>query len=254
MGFKSPLRALPQIRAGREAAMGALPSTYIDKVLGYGPIAYWPLNETAGVTAIDQVNSPAQDGTYTGVTLGQTVTDANGVSFVCPLFDGTNDYVNVFSATLAGVFNGSEGSLMLWERVLNAGVWTDGSTNVAVDIRRDNDNIIYILKRSSNDTFWTYYKAGGTQEIDQETPISVTTWMNHVITWSSAADEFKTFRNGSQLGTTSTGLGAWGGAVTAAVIGALNTTPTNPWEGWLANCAIWDTILTQPQIIDLAEV
>ena len=60
------------------------------KVLDYRPIAYWPQWESAGSAARCLVNT-AQNGAYTGVTLGQPgAVDGD----LCPYYDGANDYTN----------------------------------------------------------------------------------------------------------------------------------------------------------------
>ena len=50
---------------------------YNEKVLRTGPIAYWPQDETSGTVARCLVN-PAQNGTYTGVTLANDLTGRSG--------------------------------------------------------------------------------------------------------------------------------------------------------------------------------
>ena len=94
---------------------------YSDKVLGYSPIAYWPLWEASGATAED-ISGNGFDGAYTGVTLGQ---EGIGDGNTCPLFDGANDYVDIYSAGFAGALMRLRVPLTGWMKVFNAGVWTD---------------------------------------------------------------------------------------------------------------------------------
>jgi hypothetical protein len=233
---------------------GAGPSAagYIAKVKSYNPISYWPLNELTGSTAICQINT-AQNGTYTGVTLGQSVTDASGVSFICPLFDGTNDFVNIYSATLNSVFDGDETTIMVWGRVFDAGVWTDGNFRF---VNRLSSGATYYydqFKFDANNKFQVRRRAGGSVSVD-DTPFSSVNWFHSVHTCSRIADEYKYFRDGSQIGTTQAGMTAWANNLlnTQTVIGAQTTAPVLAWYGWLAHCAIWDTPLTPTQIADLA--
>ena len=78
--------------------------TYIQKVLGIEPgnlIAYWPMSEPSGGIAINAEGTAARNGAYTGVTLAQPgIGDGN----TCPLFDGANDFNNVYSASLDAAF------------------------------------------------------------------------------------------------------------------------------------------------------
>ncbi|GAI14148.1 unnamed protein product, partial [marine sediment metagenome] len=105
MGYKSPLNMFPADRWRQNFFIGAGGVlAYDDKVLGMDPIAYWPLSETSGLVANCLVN-PAQNGVYTGVTLGQPgIGDGN----TAPYFDGTNDYVDVLTAAFIAAYNGSE--------------------------------------------------------------------------------------------------------------------------------------------------
>ena len=81
--------------------------TYREKVLSYSPIAYWMQAEAAGNDSLCQVDSN-QDGTYTGVTLGQPgIGDGN----TCPSFDGVNDYNDIYTTSFRDVFSLTEGTI-----------------------------------------------------------------------------------------------------------------------------------------------
>lgn len=235
---------------GTRRLFGRRAETYAEKVLGYGPIAYWPLWEAAGPTAVDQVNSPAQDGAYTGVTLGQPgIGDGN----TAPLFDGANDFVNVFSGAFQGAFNGAEGTCAIWCRVFNAGVWTDGAFRVAVMLKADNVNYVQLAKLNPNQVR-SIYVAGGVFETIARALVT-TAWFHYAITWSVVGNIVRNYVDGAML--SSAGLGVWVGALQAleTTLGASNAVaPGNPWHGWLAHAAVWDTPLTGPQITDLATV
>lgn len=257
MGWKSPYRnILPSWRMGRDAATGTLSApTYADKMLGYGPIAYWPLWETAGVTVTDLVNSPAQDGTYTGVTLADTL-GPDGVNYA-PLFDGANDYANIYSVALNAAFNHSEGSLAMWLKVFNVGVWTDGTFKIAVQLGTLNAaEYARFLLRSEGAFIDMQYKAGGVEDFVRYFTSRVD-WFHVVMTWSVSSGptgELKIYIDGTQSGATQQTLGTWVGALDPGYvnIGSINHGPSAPWYGWLAHCAVWDTPLTAPQIADLA--
>lgn len=242
---------------GVAAAMSAR-RTYIDKVMGYLPIAYWPLDETTGSTAVCRVNA-AQNGSYTGVTLGQTQTDSNGVSFVCPLFDADGDYANPYTATLAGVFSGVAGTSMLWMKAFNAGVWTDSTQRFLSTFGADNNNRVIMFRTTTNNQLQFRYVAGGTTETVDDTSLGGSTDWNHLaITWdknAGATGEVKVFINGSQSGATQDGLGVWAGAIADATtwIGS-RTGGGDLWHGWLAHVALWDSALSAAQIADLAAV
>ena len=228
---------------------------YIDKVLGYGPIAYWPLNEQSGTVARCLVN-PAQNGTYARdvsvMTTGAGIGDGN----TAPLFDGTNDYVDIYSATLNAAFSGSEGTLVLWVRVLNVGVWTDGTLRIAARLYVNGTNYAQLARSGVNSTLAYDYTAGGVYDGVALGGLATTTWMQLGVTWSAAADQVRAYHNGIQTGATQTVLGAWAGALDAArtIIGAAVTPPAALWSGWLAHCIVWDRALAPAEIAALAVV
>jgi hypothetical protein len=228
---------------------------YSDKVLGYSPIAYWPLWEASGATAKD-ISGNGFDGAYTGVTLGQ---EGIGDGSTCPLFDGTNDYVNIYSAGFAGALNGAEGTASMWVKVFNAGIWLDGNERYCIDIRVGANDWVNIYKASANNRIFSVYRAGGVSETIQIDGLSSTGWFHISQTWSASAGadgEFKTYIDGVQQGVTATSLGIWAGTPHASwtAIGAQNITPTKPWNGYIAHCAVFTSPLTSDQIADLASV
>lgn len=231
--------------------MGSIPATYSDKVLSYSPFAYWPMWETAGVTA-DCLTSPLYDGFYNGPTVG------NGVGpdgSPCPLFDGNNDFVDLDVVSLDVPFNGAIGSAMIWARVFNAGVWSDGAYRLAYEFGADTNNRIFQGRHNINNFILGYYFAGGVNESDFRNVGGNLEWFHLALTWTKAApDQVVFYYNAIPI--TSSTLGVWAGALsdTWTAIGARNTTPNDPWKGWLAHCALWDRVLTPAEVTDLATV
>jgi len=214
-------------------------------------IAYWPLWEAAGGVADNYEGTVERDGAYSGVTLGQT---GIGDGKVCPLFDGT-DYTNIYSASLNAAFDGDEGTVLVWCKVVNSDAWSDGDNFRAIHIYVDGDNSIYIGKRGNTNNFQFFYEAGGVSEI-REISTGTTEWIVAVMTWSKSADEVKFYFNGPQNGATATGLGVWAGNLSSifTCIGAQRTNGDYVWKGNIAHCAIWDTPLTATDIAALSQV
>ena len=238
---------------------------YSAKVLGYSPIAYWPLWEASGDVAECLVNS-AQNGAYTGVTLGQP---GIGDGRTAPFFDGVTDYVNIYSIAFrdafalyndpTGLLDESEGTVMIWAKVNAVGMWTDGADRFAFRLEADDNNYVFCAKTITNNRLFFRYIAGGVAESQNIGGLTTTDWMCLGMTWSKSAGvdgEARYFLDGVQQGTTDTGLGVWAGNLNATetVIGATSTAPTVLWHGWLAHCAIWDTPLTPASMADLAVV
>ena len=223
---------------------------YIGKVQSYSPIAYWPMNESSGNDALDYSGN-GYTGSYTGVTLGQI---GIGDGETCPFFDGTNDYCNVYSPSLSSAFDGTEGTLGIWVKAGNAGVWADGTARRMINIRVDGSNYIDIGKTTTNNRIAWNYRAGGTLETRLKDSINATNWFHVAITWDKTEDEVRAYYNGVQEGATLSGLGIWAGDPTSdkMVIGAFSTTPDTIWDGFLAHPAIWNIALTAAQIAGLA--
>jgi hypothetical protein len=244
------------IGIGISPAFGGFAQTYKDKVLGTVPddlIAYWTLAETSGSTADNAEGTAARDGTYTGVTLNSsTGPDGQPVG----LWDGANDYCDIFSLNFRAAFDGAEGTMLLWAKVSGAGVWTDGSTRNICTLRVNSNNKLGMGRPAGNNHFSYSYASGGTPFVILKEGISETGWMSMAITWSETADEMKAFYNGVQEGSTQTGLGTWAGdlADDRTILGATITTPTSVWSGYLAHAALWSSPLTPAQILELATV
>jgi len=217
----------------------------VNTVLATDPIAFWPLWEGTGATAACLIN-PAQNGTYTGVTLGDTLTPWGEQA---PFWDGATDFCSIHSATLETAFNDDEGSAAIWAQVFNAGVWTDGVTRRALQIRDSGANQLFFTKVVANDTLTFSYTA---KDIAKN-PISTTSWMFLGMSWSLSANEVKYFYNGAQEGATQIYAGGWTGSTpTRWNIGCFdNSIPNLIWHGWLAGVTLWDTVQAEATLLSI---
>lgn len=234
---------------------GSSGQSYADKVLGYAPIAYWPLNEVSGTTAINLVNA-AMNGIYARdvATMGTGVGIGDGNT--APLFDATNDVVDVYSAALAAAFDGAEGSLIIWAKVRAASVWADAAWRYLNYIKTDAANNTALLMRktaNANELGYTY-TANGVTETETKGSVSTLSWMCLGMSWSLTANEVRYYYSGAPQGAVDITLGVWGGALlaTQTVIGALNATPTNGWDGYLAHYALFGSALAPAAFAALA--
>ena len=101
------------------------PLSYTQQVLnlfGSDIISYLTLSDSSGTMAAD-ASGNNRTGTYTNSpTLGA---EGIGDGLTSVSFDGTDDLVNWYSASLAAAFNSAEGTFMQWLKLSN-GVWNDG--------------------------------------------------------------------------------------------------------------------------------
>jgi hypothetical protein len=224
--------------------------TYAEKVLATSPIGFWRLNETSGTNAADSSGN-GYDGTYVSATINN---DTGPDGQPCPTFDSLNDEVNLDSPGGVGAaFDGTTGTAMVWLKVSAAGVWTDGLNRKMLGIRVDGSNYIEMLKTSANNTLRWRYRAGGTNETVSKGSVTSTGWICTAITWDSGADKVRMFFNGVQEGADQSGLGTWAGVPGNISIGS-QTGTSFYWDGSLALAAIWDTVLSDATILDLATV
>jgi len=218
-------------------------------------IGYWPINDSTGSKAQDHSNN-GRNGTIYGVTLGADgIGDYNsdGV-FTAGTFDGINDYIDIYSAGLAGAFNPDALTVLVWGRV--TGTWTDATGRVLVYLGADTDqNRLYFLKDASGYMNWAY-EAGNVLKTQSDATglhlkdLSADAWFCLAMTVSTAADQLIAYYNGAQWREIVTGLGTWAGALNSEFcnIGAKQTTPSVLFDGDLAHMALWDTVLTPAQI------
>lgn len=214
-------------------------------------IAYWPMWETSGTNADNLEGDSGLDGTYTSVSLDNTTFD--NTENPAPLWDGSADYLNIYTADLDSLLDRTRGTISIWGQVSGAGVWSDSTIRYMIRLRVDGSNVLQLYKNSNNDELVASYSGGATTDLVTHST-STTGWFHFVMTWDREADELKVYFDGEQTGSTQTGLGNFSGSLASATttIGAASTTPTNVWDGNLAHAAIWDDVLTAQEILDLS--
>ncbi len=185
-----------------------------------------------------------------GVTLG-TAVGSGGHLTTGYTFDGTNDVVNIYSGSLNSALNATEGSIVAWAKVSGSGVWTDGVQRKIVTILADTSNRFDLYKQTTNNTIILSQVHGGTTSTVSTTSLGgSTSWFQVAITWNKAADQFKAYVNGAQIGTTQTGLGTWTGnlASTNTIIGSSTSSGANPWSGMINDVRLYTRALSPEEI------
>ena len=226
-------------------------STRVRDLFGTSLIGYWPMNEGAGAVSYD-LSPQKNNGAYTGVTLANGALPA-AVGGYAPLFDGVNDYNNVLSAGLVADFSGAAGTMNILAKVSGVGVWTDSTIRYAGRIYVDGSNYIGIYRNSTNNRASALYIAGGTVLSRNIDGLSTTEYFMFGLTWDKAADAVKLYWNGSQSGSTITGLGTWAGTPATSLIGAATTVPANVWDGWLAHGMLLNKAATPAEMLQVAK-
>jgi hypothetical protein len=209
---------------------------------------------TTGYTEWDDISiteiNPLVGLPTNGVTLGAT---SNGHFANAYTFDGSNDFVNIYSTDLNSALNPSEGTLLVWAKVSGSSTWSDGSSRYIVTLGDGSTNVIRLAKNNSSNSLYANYSAGGTNLSNAAITYSSTGWFQFAITWSKSNDQVKIYLNGAQVGSTLTGLGTWNNNLssTANTIGAQTTSGTNPWSGSINDVRLYSSPLSATDIANL---
>lgn len=204
-------------------------------------LGYWPLMESAGTVGLD-FSGNGRNGTYSGsLVYGDT---GIGDGWTSPYFEGTNCQLNV-TTSMTGVFNGLEGTIMIWARRPN---WTDALRD-ALTCQSVTGSWLTFRGTSSGQMVLSYI-GGGIERSIFITGLSGNGWYCFTQSWSKSTDQVKAYKNGVQSGSTLTGLGTWTGEVSFFRIGFRSYW----WLGNLAHCAIWNTALSDAQVLALGSV
>lgn len=211
--------------------MGGVQLTYLEQLAQvFGASEIWPLVDIASGTPIAFISS-ARNGTLTGWDLQNGAGPVAGT--LAPYSDGVNDYGNIYSASLASIFNGQEGSAMIWVKTND---WTEVNQYGFV-LLADGNNYIRLFIDSANRIDFAY-KAGAVAKERYKSSVTESGWMCWGLSWSKTADEVKAFYNGVQEGATFNSLGTWAGALASARIGAyIADLPGTSLDGFVAYCA-----------------
>lgn len=186
--------------------------TYSQKILSTFSNVYalYPLNETGGTTtALEIVNG--YNGTLNGPTLGAIAGPGASMGNAA-FYDGLVDYCQLPAASLDGPFDPGAGTLMIWAKVFNAGVWTDAAQRVLVNFGASGSNRILIYKSTANNDLQWLFNAGGTA-VTRTAVLSSVNWFCVGITWNKTANRIRAYLNGLQQGADLAYAGTWSGAL-----------------------------------------
>lgn len=216
----------------RRAAFGG--ETREQFVMSYGPLAYWRLTESSGLTAVD-LTANAYHGTYQAAVTQAAIVGPFGKSV--PYFStlGTT-FVEI--DTIAPGFNGDEGTIFI-AAMLIAGTWTDGNIHIAVQITQGVD-YIYINKEAVNNRLRWRRTVGAQNLIRNKDGVTTTAWMILGMSWSVAGGYCQPYYQGVAEGVSMGAPNAWVGGGINAVIGAQNDLAASEWLGWLGEVILFN--------------
>lgn len=181
--------------------------------------------DDASVTEVNPLN-----GDHTGVTVGQPIGPG---PLLAGSYDNIDDYTNLLSAELNSMLTpNTSGQVEIYAQVSGVGVWTDNNLLVLLNLEADVNNYFRMSKNTSNELQWDVMADGTLESV----VLAVTPLTPFLMTlkWNVPGVGMRAFYNGALTGSAHAIAGTFVGNLTTAVIGALNTTPTNVWDGLAA--------------------
>jgi hypothetical protein len=173
-----------------------------------------------------------------GATPGQ---DGIGDGWTSFLFNGVNNYINLWSPQFRDAFNKAEGGFLV-HHACPAAAWVDGTARAVVMLQADAANRVLQYKRGggSDDILELLFQAGGSTDNVDSAAQSTEDFLCSLVTWSNADDEIQFFLDGSLVGT-SPAIGTWAGDlnILTTAIGAAQIPNTSIWNGRVQHLAIW---------------
>lgn len=222
----------------------------VHAICGPSLIAHWPLDERTGANVRD-TSGNGYGGTPVAIATGFA---GIGDGLCSPFFDGASAYVNIYSAALAAAFDSTQGTLFLWARMANVGVWSDGTTRSLASIYANSSNRIQLNKGSTAGRFYFTFVGSGVSSERSILSQSNEDWVCWGLTWDASA--VYGYKGGAQV--TSAGAAtSWGATLpgaTTTCIGAVSTMPGQPSHGWTAHAGLCARALTAPEMAALGVI
>lgn len=219
-------------------------TAYISKLLGIQSgslIDIWSTQDPVNTNVVTDTVSGQRNGLYQNspnlqATLGPD--NSNKVAF----FNGTNQYGNLLSTSLQSVFNGPEGTLLIWAQLPTA-KWNDGNNYIVFDLRVDINNKIRAQK-TPGPSFTFFYNA-----VTKVITVGATSaWIAFGWTWKvPVSARLRGYQAGIQDGGDVGSGVAFAGAPVTADLAADNAGGAN-WPG-STFIALWTKELTAAEML-----
>lgn len=235
------------------ATLGGGFATYAEQLVDdYGASEVWPLVDIASGTTITAHMSSDRDGTLSGFDLQNDAGPAGVSDSLLPYLDG-NDYGDIFTSSLASLFDSSAGGVFVIGKVPSA-AWTDGAQRRIIQFSGSSGNEIFVYKNTTSNQLVVWYRTQSALEISAANltiDTSTTDYWSLALTWDVSNDESIVYWNGEQIHVAGAST-AFAGAITAAYIGASSTSPGTPWIGNVGWPTLWaGTVPAKKTIADM---
>ena len=229
---------------------------YARKVLSVAPAnlyAYWPMTDAPdGASPVDLGPNALTTACLAGtVTLGAPGMDGLTSFYFAAAANSRMSFVGGAFNTAA---NGSEGTIAAWAKVSDSSVWTDGALRQVLHMQSGVPNELALSKGPANNTLRFNYTTGSNVNVVSPAFGPTNEWFHIALTYSSSGSSAITYGNGASLNNIAVAA-PWSGApnATQSFIGDKNNAGGNPWKGWIAHVAFWNTPLSSDAILWLAD-
>jgi hypothetical protein len=215
-------------------------TSYIQRVKGLQPIAYFPMNESQGRIANELINPSDAIGMHYEVEIGDAVgPDLQPASTYQNDANTSRTLIN--STALIAAIDADLGSIMLWYKAAR----TDIGTKVLFHFSKDGTNYLR-MRRTGADGYDFQHNIAGTL-CDVTATDAGTSWNCLVATWDKANDRVRFYFNSTTPDEDST-MGVWVGPLSSLIVGANTNIGANPADGCIKHLAIFDYELTAAQV------
>lgn len=248
------MKRLPRLtgirRLGILGGGGAAEGPYlsgIKSLFGANLVAYWPLSETTGTNAAD-LSGNERNGVYEGPTLAAIDAPA-AMGGKIPSFDGLNDRVNVYGASLAGAINPNAGTYSVLCKLPTAAL-TDGVLRYISEFRFGSPVTSYFgfYKSATNNRLACHVRGLDSKYINMD-GVYVDDFLRLTLTYDVTANRLFAYLNGVQVGTFEKHFGALQNALATACIGC--TALTGYHSGYAGHAAYIDRVATPEEVAAL---
>jgi len=185
------------------------------------------------LSSVAKVNSLAK-GSMAKINSLTNVTFENTRSLA---LDGSNDHVTAHGA--GNDISVTTGTISIWVKLD-----TISANAVPFKCSVDSNNQIGFTYLNSTTKLRFLYKAGGsTKKIDHSVSFEGTGWKHIAVTWDTSADQLKAYIDGSQVGSTVTGLGSWSGTIDTVTMGKNSVADNAYWKGHLDQASVFTSVI-----------
>ena len=247
---------MPYIIYSRKIGTGSnqAPASYQEAVLNLNPVGYWRLGESSGTVAADSSGNGYDLDYISSPTLGVTGLLTNDADTAVRL-DGSTQYLN--SNTVHGPLN-ILGDLS-FGAVVNMDTLSTGNVIISSGGLGEAESVNFsyyaVINPNGLVTYFHESGAGTNTTVNfSHSALGTSTQYNIMITRDVTLKEVKLYINGALADTKTYANNPTGGTSNEIWVGELQSNPNWHFDGVMDEVVVFDSKLTDQQIIDLHDI